>query len=121
MTPGVNFFGFVPSSLNEFDGGGIAIQNQSNLPVVVNGVTVDFNQVSPAVNCTIGTGTTVASCPNIESTATNPTDPWVGVFPYTIAPGGVLILAQSNPGLTTINPQLSCTLSTERRSPMLQL
>jgi hypothetical protein len=113
ITPGLNFFGLVPSSLNEWDSGAIAIQNPSSQSVVVNGVTVDFNQASPVINCTVGTGTAIADCPNVESTPTDPTDPWVGVFPYTIAPGGVLILAQSNTGLNNTSPSLSCTESDE--------
>src|SRR5208282_766609 len=99
VTPGVNYFGF--AGAGEFDGGGILIQNTSAVgSVVINGVTVDLNQPSPPVNCTLGTGTTVANCPNIVSTALNPTNPWaVGVFPYTIGPGEFLMLGQSNPGL----------------------
>ena len=97
-TPGANYFGFAADG--EFDGGAIEIQNISTTEsVVVNGVTVDLNQLSPVINCTIGTGTTIADCPNDLSTAVDPTDAWVGVFPYTIAPGGFLILGQSNAGL----------------------
>ncbi len=108
VTPGVNYFGF--AGAGDFDGGGILIENNSATdPVVVNSVTVDFNQPSPPINCTIGTGTTIANCPNIESTATDPTDPWVGVFPHAIPPGGFLILGQSNAGLTLVNPMLDCT------------
>ena len=60
--PAANFFGFVGAG--EFDGGGILIQNTSATEsVVVNGVTVDFNQAAPPISCTVGTGTTIASCP----------------------------------------------------------
>jgi hypothetical protein len=111
VTPGVNFFGF--AGTGDFDSGGILIENTSATDsVVVNGVTVDFNQPSPFLHCTVGTGTTVSAtnCASINSTAVNPTDPWVGVFPYTIAPGGFLILAQTNPGLTdpTSQPLSAC-------------
>jgi len=94
-----NFFGF--AGAGEFDGGGILIQNESATDsVVIEGVTVDENQPTPPINCTIGTGTTVADCPNISETVT---DLWAGVFPYTIGPGNFLILAQTNKSSPTVD------------------
>jgi hypothetical protein len=112
VTPGVNFFGFAGNG--DFDSGGILIENKSATdPLTVNSVTVDFNQVAPPLNCTVGTGTTLtaANCNGIASTLANPTDPWVGVFPHAIAPGAFLILTQTNAGLTDPSSGLACTLA----------